>query len=213
MSNYSVKTIHWLFLRYNFLLDWSVISLFYTFYSIIFCKNRTTLCFFLSFQQCVLVSLFLFATGLLPRGNSSSRPWRWSRGTVPPTSNSGTGSGGGSLQRSAHHCPGKAQISGLIQLIFYNCFHIIISRNNYLILEWSNAFKNVMLSNPSQWQVKPLLQVTRQEEEMSLKDEELKRAKEVSVKFESELKEITLKHTTVMDKSVEEEGKGEWAAV
>lgn len=44
---------------------------------------------------------------------------------------------------------------------------------------------------------------------MSLKEEELKRAKEVSLKFESELKEITLKHTTVMDKSVEEEGKEE----
>lgn len=38
---------------------------------------------------------------------------------------------------------------------------------------------------------------------MSLKEEELKRSKEVSLKFESELKEITLKHTSVMDKSVE----------
>lgn len=46
-------------------------------------------------------------------------------------------------------------------------------------------------------QVKPLLQVTRQEEEMSLKDEELQRAKESSVKFETELKDITLKHTQV----------------
>uniref|UniRef100_A0A667Z4B2 Myosin, heavy chain 11a, smooth muscle n=1 Tax=Myripristis murdjan TaxID=586833 RepID=A0A667Z4B2_9TELE len=44
--------------------------------------------------------------------------------------------------------------------------------------------------------VKPLLQVTRQEEEMSLKEEELQKAKDVAVKFESELKEITLKHTT-----------------
>lgn len=33
---------------------------------------------------------------------------------------------------------------------------------------------------------------------MSLKDEELKRAKDTSLKFESELKEITLKHTSVM---------------
>lgn len=47
-------------------------------------------------------------------------------------------------------------------------------------------------------QVKPLLQVTRQEEEMGLKDEELMKAKEIAVKFESELKEITLKHTSVM---------------
>lgn len=34
---------------------------------------------------------------------------------------------------------------------------------------------------------------------MSLKEEELKRAKETSIKFESELKEISLKHTTVND--------------
>lgn len=36
---------------------------------------------------------------------------------------------------------------------------------------------------------------------MSLKEEELHKAKEVAVKFESELKEITLKHTSVKDKS------------
>ena len=32
---------------------------------------------------------------------------------------------------------------------------------------------------------------------MGMKDEELKSAKEVAVKFEFELKEITLKHTSV----------------
>ncbi|CAM4621116.1 unnamed protein product [Leuciscus chuanchicus] len=47
--------------------------------------------------------------------------------------------------------------------------------------------------------VKPLLQVTRQEEEMSLKDEELQRAKESSQKFEIELKDISLKHTQLME--------------
>uniref|UniRef100_A0A8D0AH53 Myosin, heavy chain 11a, smooth muscle n=1 Tax=Sander lucioperca TaxID=283035 RepID=A0A8D0AH53_SANLU len=47
--------------------------------------------------------------------------------------------------------------------------------------------------------VKPLLQVTRQEEEMSVKEEELTRAKEVALKFESELKEISLKHTSVLE--------------
>lgn len=36
---------------------------------------------------------------------------------------------------------------------------------------------------------------------MSLKEEELLRAKEVAVKFECELKEITLKHTSVNDQS------------
>uniref|UniRef100_A0A8C7ZY13 Myosin, heavy chain 11a, smooth muscle n=1 Tax=Oryzias sinensis TaxID=183150 RepID=A0A8C7ZY13_9TELE len=47
--------------------------------------------------------------------------------------------------------------------------------------------------------VKPLLQVTRQEEEMSLKEEELQKAKDVATKFESELKEITLKHTQIVE--------------
>lgn len=32
---------------------------------------------------------------------------------------------------------------------------------------------------------------------MSLKEEELQKAKEVSIKFETELKEITLKHASV----------------
>lgn len=35
---------------------------------------------------------------------------------------------------------------------------------------------------------------------MSLKEEELQKAKEVSIKFETELKEITLKHASVKDK-------------
>uniref|UniRef100_A0A7N6A413 Myosin, heavy chain 11a, smooth muscle n=1 Tax=Anabas testudineus TaxID=64144 RepID=A0A7N6A413_ANATE len=47
--------------------------------------------------------------------------------------------------------------------------------------------------------VKPLLQVTRQEEEMSLKEEELQKAKEVATKFESELKEVILKHTSILE--------------
>ncbi|XP_035263047.1 myosin-11a isoform X3 [Anguilla anguilla] len=47
--------------------------------------------------------------------------------------------------------------------------------------------------------VKPLLQVTRQEEEMGLKDEELTRAKEQAQKSETELKEITLKHAQLLE--------------
>lgn len=45
--------------------------------------------------------------------------------------------------------------------------------------------------------VKPLLQVTRQEEEMGQKDEELKVAIEVAAKTEAELKDVTQKHTQV----------------
>lgn len=47
------------------------------------------------------------------------------------------------------------------------------------------------------FQVKPLLQVTRQEEEMGQKEEELKAAKDVAAKAEAELKDIAQKHTQV----------------
>lgn len=45
--------------------------------------------------------------------------------------------------------------------------------------------------------MKPLLQVTRQEEEMQAKDEELQKTKERQQKAESELKELELKHSQV----------------
>ncbi|XP_032649299.1 myosin-11 isoform X1 [Chelonoidis abingdonii] len=47
--------------------------------------------------------------------------------------------------------------------------------------------------------VKPLLQVTRQEEEMQAKDEELQRTKERQQKAESELKELELKHNQLCE--------------
>ncbi|KAK7167952.1 hypothetical protein R3I94_002114 [Phoxinus phoxinus] len=47
--------------------------------------------------------------------------------------------------------------------------------------------------------VKPLLQVTRQDEEMNEKEEELQRAKEIAQKSETELKEITQKHSQVVE--------------
>uniref|UniRef100_A0A7M4ETC4 Myosin heavy chain 11 n=1 Tax=Crocodylus porosus TaxID=8502 RepID=A0A7M4ETC4_CROPO len=47
--------------------------------------------------------------------------------------------------------------------------------------------------------VKPLLQVTRQEEEMQAKDEELQRIKERQQKAEGELKELELKHTQLCE--------------
>uniref|UniRef100_A0A8C2BFW8 Myosin, heavy chain 11b, smooth muscle n=1 Tax=Cyprinus carpio TaxID=7962 RepID=A0A8C2BFW8_CYPCA len=47
--------------------------------------------------------------------------------------------------------------------------------------------------------VKPLLQVTRQEEEMSQKEEELQQAKEIAQKSEAELKEITKRHNQVVE--------------
>ncbi|KAJ8344970.1 hypothetical protein SKAU_G00291630 [Synaphobranchus kaupii] len=47
--------------------------------------------------------------------------------------------------------------------------------------------------------VKPLLQVTRQEEEMGQKDEELQKAKEVAQRSEAEMKEITQKHAQLLE--------------
>ncbi|KAM6913340.1 myosin-14-like [Lycodopsis pacificus] len=55
--------------------------------------------------------------------------------------------------------------------------------------------------------VKPLLQVTRQEEEMGQKDEELKAAQEVAIKSEAELKDVTQKHTQLMEERVQLETK------
>uniref|UniRef100_A0A669ER56 Myosin, heavy chain 11b, smooth muscle n=1 Tax=Oreochromis niloticus TaxID=8128 RepID=A0A669ER56_ORENI len=55
--------------------------------------------------------------------------------------------------------------------------------------------------------VKPLLQVTRQEEEMGQKEEELKTAKEVAAKTEAELKDITQKHTQLMEERAQLELK------
>ncbi|RXN31490.1 myosin-11 isoform X2 [Labeo rohita] len=47
--------------------------------------------------------------------------------------------------------------------------------------------------------VKPLLQVTRQDEELNQKEEELQKAKDIAQKSEAELKEITQKHDQVVE--------------
>lgn len=56
------------------------------------------------------------------------------------------------------------------------------------------------ISLPSQ--VKPLLQVTRQEEEMQAKDEELLKVKERQLKVENELKEMERKQQQVNEYTV-----------
>ncbi|XP_075871877.1 uncharacterized protein LOC142881465 [Nelusetta ayraudi] len=55
--------------------------------------------------------------------------------------------------------------------------------------------------------VKPLLQVTRQEEEMGQKEEELKAAKDVAAKAEAELKDISQKHTQLIEERTQLEVK------
>lgn len=54
-----------------------------------------------------------------------------------------------------------------------------------------------IISNHVHLQVKPLLQVTRQEEEMQAKDEELVKVKEKQTKVEGELVEMERKHQQV----------------
>ncbi|CAL8289152.1 unnamed protein product [Boreogadus saida] len=46
--------------------------------------------------------------------------------------------------------------------------------------------------------VKPLLQVTRQDEEMGQREEELKAANDIAVKSQEELREVSLKHTKLL---------------
>ncbi|KAM4598241.1 myosin-14-like [Polymixia lowei] len=55
--------------------------------------------------------------------------------------------------------------------------------------------------------VKPLLQVTRQEEEMGQKEEELKVAKDVAEKTQAELKEINQKHIQLAEERAQLESK------
>ncbi|KAI1883877.1 hypothetical protein AGOR_G00220610 [Albula goreensis] len=66
-----------------------------------------------------------------------------------------------------------------------------------------NCAAYLKLKNWQWWRlftkVKPLLQVTRQEEEMSQKEEELQKAKEVALKAEAELKDVTQKHTQLVE--------------
>lgn len=56
--------------------------------------------------------------------------------------------------------------------------------------------------------MKPLLQVTRQEEEMQAKDEELKMVKERQIKAQSELKELELRHSQVSPPAPPESPQG-----
>ncbi|XP_051987354.1 myosin-11-like isoform X2 [Xyrauchen texanus] len=72
-----------------------------------------------------------------------------------------------------------------IKVIQRNCAVYLTLRN----WQWWRLFTKV----------KPLLQVTRQDEEMSQKEEELHKAKEIAQKSENELKEITQKHNQLVE--------------
>ncbi|XP_030645705.1 myosin-11 [Chanos chanos] len=66
-----------------------------------------------------------------------------------------------------------------------------------------NCAAYLKLKNWQWWRlftkVKPLLQVTRQEEEMTQKEEELKKAKDMAQKAQAELKEITQQHEKLLE--------------
>lgn len=72
---------------------------------------------------------------------------------------------------------------------------------SYLKRQWTPTISWDCLADTVFWkfvlQVKPLLQVTRQEEEMQAKDEELVKVKEKQTKVEGELVEMERKHQQV----------------
>uniref|UniRef100_A0AAV2KCR2 Myosin heavy chain n=1 Tax=Knipowitschia caucasica TaxID=637954 RepID=A0AAV2KCR2_KNICA len=72
-----------------------------------------------------------------------------------------------------------------MKVIQRNCACYLVLRN----WQWWRLFTKV----------KPLLQVTRQEEEMGQKEEELKAAKESATKAEAELRDVTQKHSQLLE--------------
>ncbi|XP_056607734.1 myosin-11 [Triplophysa dalaica] len=91
--------------------------------------------------------------------------------------------GRGFLSRKAFSMRQKHQTA--MKVIHRNCAVYLTLRN----WQWWRLFSKV----------KPLLQVTRQEEEISFKEEELQNAKEIAHKAESELQEITQKHDKLLE--------------
>ncbi|KAL0992608.1 hypothetical protein UPYG_G00095660 [Umbra pygmaea] len=86
----------------------------------------------------------------------------------------------------------QAQLTAM-KVIQRNCAVYLVLRN----WQWWRLFTKV----------KPLLQVTRQEEEMGQKEEELKEAKDLAQKSQAELKEISQKHTQLMEERAKLEQK------
>uniref|UniRef100_A0A3P8XZN0 Myosin, heavy chain 11b, smooth muscle n=1 Tax=Esox lucius TaxID=8010 RepID=A0A3P8XZN0_ESOLU len=84
----------------------------------------------------------------------------------------------------------QAQLTAM-KVIQRNCAVYLVLKN----WQWWRLFTKV----------KPLLQVTRQEEEMGQKEEELKEAKDLAQKSQAELKEISQKHTQDMEAHLAEE--------
>uniref|UniRef100_UPI001EAF5F9F myosin-11-like n=1 Tax=Oncorhynchus gorbuscha TaxID=8017 RepID=UPI001EAF5F9F len=86
----------------------------------------------------------------------------------------------------------QAQLTAM-KVIQRNCAVYLVLKN----WQWWRLFTKV----------KPLLQVTRQEEEMGQKEEELKSAKDLAQKSQVELKEISQKHTQVVEERAKLEQK------
>uniref|UniRef100_A0AAY5KFZ1 Myosin, heavy chain 11b, smooth muscle n=1 Tax=Esox lucius TaxID=8010 RepID=A0AAY5KFZ1_ESOLU len=86
----------------------------------------------------------------------------------------------------------QAQLTAM-KVIQRNCAVYLVLKN----WQWWRLFTKV----------KPLLQVTRQEEEMGQKEEELKEAKDLAQKSQAELKEISQKHTQLMEERAKLEQK------
>lgn len=125
--------------------------------------------------------------GLLLRGSSSWLQWGWSRGTALLILNSGTGSGGGSSPRWAS--ASSLQLHSTCSVLFF-CFFLF----NFPPCFGFSYSSHLPFVCP---QVKPLLQVSRQEEEMQAKDEELNKVKEKHFHAEQQIREMVDKHQQV----------------
>lgn len=102
-------------------------------------------------------------------------------------------------QWSRHsYCRGRLLLQNGLRLASENCSWHLSAPRARRHKSWQET---LLLKRCFSFQVKPLLQVTRQEEEMQAKDEELQKTRERQQKAESELKELELKHTQVRDSS------------
>uniref|UniRef100_A0A671RCY3 Myosin-10-like n=1 Tax=Sinocyclocheilus anshuiensis TaxID=1608454 RepID=A0A671RCY3_9TELE len=89
----------------------------------------------------------------------------------------------------------KQQQLSALKVLQRNCAAYLKLRH----WQWWRLFTKVLYTCLKEMYVKPLLQVTRQEEEMQAKDEELIKVKEKQVKVENELVEMERKHQQLLE--------------
>lgn len=159
--------------------------------------------------------VFYFLLGLFLRSSSSWAHWEWCRGTVMLTSSSETGSGGDYLLRWTQPHGYDIQISTSLPAeswLLSSCVLIDLIWNKHNNPKWAEIWRvgvfncgSCKMSDlclrvwPSFFcvQVKPLLQVTRQDEEIQVREAELQKAKDKLTRAEQDYSELDKKHAQV----------------